>query len=134
MSSTQVTGPPVACEVEATLPCDSTAAGAARRLVVAECRSVGLDPEATDNAELLVSEVVTNAVIHGRSDVRLRVRASPQRLRVEVGDDNSRRPSRVAMDAEALDGRGLTIVELVASAWGVDAVDVGKVVWFEIAA
>lgn len=119
--------------VQVVLACDSSAARSARRVVLAECRAAGLSHDATDGAELLVSEVVTNAVIHGRSDVRLRVCATPHHLRVEVGDDNSRRPSRVALDTEALDGRGLTIIELIASSWGVDDSAVGKVVWFEIA-
>ncbi len=114
------------------LPCDSTAAGRARRLVVAECRAAGLSHDSADGAELLVSEVVTNAVIHGRSEVRLGVCATSDRLRVEVGDDNSRRPARAAADADALDGRGLSIIDLLASRWGVDDGAVGKVVWFEI--
>lgn len=116
----------------AVLPCDSSAAGTARRTLVAECRAAGLDHAATESAELLVSEVVTNAVVHGRSEVRLRVCAGPAMVRVEVGDDNSRRPAHVDADPAALDGRGLTIVDLVASRWGVEDDGVGKVVWFEV--
>lgn len=138
MSNSHTAGPTAgglatAEHCDARLPCDATAAGAARRLVVAECRSAGLDRVATEVAELLVSEVVTNAVIHGRSDVRLTVRAWPCRVRVEVGDDNSRRPVRVRADEAALDGRGLAIIDLLASSWGVDDREIGKAVWFEVA-
>ena len=133
MSHTHTAGPATAEPCDTLLPCDSTAAGAARRLVVAECRTAGLGRAATETAELLTSEVVTNAVLHGRSDVRLRVRASPCRVRVDVGDDNSRRPVRVRADPGALDGRGLTIVDLLATAWGVEEAVIGKAVWFEVA-
>jgi anti-sigma regulatory factor (Ser/Thr protein kinase) len=132
MSNSRTAGPTTAEPCATLLPCDSTAAGAARRLVVAECRSAGLDRVSADVAELLTSEVVTNAVIHGRSAVRLSVRASPCRVRVDVGDDNSRRPVLVRADAGALDGRGLAIVDLLASAWGVDDSGIGKAVWFEV--
>ncbi|SDQ89311.1 ATP-binding protein [Quadrisphaera sp. DSM 44207] len=117
----------------AVLPCDLTAAGRARRLLAEECRAAGVRGDAADSAELLVSEVVTNAVIHGRSEVRLSVCASPRCLRVEVGDDNSRRPRVQELDAAALDGRGLAIVDMVATRWGVADDDLGKVVWFELA-
>lgn len=120
--------------VETTLPCDQSAPGSARRLVLEGCRSAGLRADALDSAELLVSEVVTNAVIHGRSDVRLRLRISSTTVRVEVGDDNSRRPVLQPREDDALDGRGLTIVAMVASAWGVVDDGFGKTVWFEIAA
>ena len=120
--------------VETTLPCDGSAPGSARRLVLDGCRSAGLRGDALDSAELLVSEVVTNAVIHGRSDVRLRLLVSACSVRVEVADDNSRHPAAQPREDDALDGRGLTIVDMVASAWGVVDDGVGKTVWFEIAA
>lgn len=118
----------------AVLVCEAAAAGEARRLVVAECLAAGLTQDARDQAELLVSEVVTNAVLHGRSAVHLRVLATPALLRVEVGDDNSRRPSMVRPDAGALGGRGMAIVDLLATRWGVEEGGIGKVVWFEITA
>lgn len=133
MSHSRTAGTATAEPCTVLLPCDATAAGAARRLVVAECRAAGLGRVATEVAELLTSEVVTNAVIHGRSDVRLHVRARACRVRVEVDDDNSRRPVRVGADAGALDGRGMAIIDLLAAAWGVDDRDVGKSVWFEVA-
>jgi anti-sigma regulatory factor (Ser/Thr protein kinase) len=81
---------------------------------------------------LLTSETVTNAFIHGRSEARLRLVMRPDRIRVEVGDDNSRHPMRAERQDDALDGRGLDILDLVSSSWGVKDDVAGKVVWFEV--
>ena len=120
--------------VDLFLPCAATSPRLARRRVAAECRAAGFGEEAVDSAELLTSEVVANAVLHGRSTVRLRVRADGRLVRVEVGDDNARLPTELPHDPAALGGRGLAIVAAVAARWGVDGDPAGKTVWFEIAA
>lgn len=103
----------------------------ARRFVAdvaaGSCASVG------ETAVLLTSELVTNAIIHGRSEARLQVWADPRMIRVEVGDDNSRPPALQTTVDAALDGRGLQILTIVADDWGVYPSDIGKVVWFEVA-
>ena len=119
---------------EAVLPCGPEAAGQARRLVAEACARADLGADACDSALLCASELVTNAIVHGRSEVRLGVVASARRLRVEVGDDNSRHPHLQPVDDGALDGRGLFIVDLLATRWGVRDDAMGKVVWFELAA
>jgi anti-sigma regulatory factor (Ser/Thr protein kinase) len=81
---------------------------------------------------LLTSETVTNAVVHGRSEVRVTIDASPQRLRVEVGDDDVRHPVRRPADVESLGGRGVALLDAYATTWGVDSRGDGKVVWFEL--
>ena len=83
---------------------------------------------------LLTSEVVTNAFTHGRSEARVSVRATAALVRVEVGDDNSRHPQPQAADADALDGRGVTILQTLAARWGVRDDPYGKTVWFEVRA
>lgn len=117
-----------------TLPCDLTAPGLARRAVAAACREAGVGTEVADTARLITSELVTNAVVHGRSEVRLR--CAPDRsgrtLHVEVGDDNSRHPRIEPVDDGALDGRGLFIVDLLATRWGVRDTADGKLVWFDL--
>ena len=75
---------------------------------------------------------MTNAFIHGRSDARVRVRPGAGCARIEVADDNSRHPQAVEEDVDALDGRGLAIVELVAQKWGVRDDPYGKTVWFVV--
>jgi anti-sigma regulatory factor (Ser/Thr protein kinase) len=104
----------------------------ARAFVAEHCRSAGLCDDARDAAVLLTSEVVTNAFIHGRSEARLSVIPGHDAARVEVSDDNSRHPQMQDRDDEALDGRGLQILDLAADAWGVRAGDYGKVVWFDV--
>ena len=113
---------------------DATTPRAARKLVEAaldrwNCR------HALDTVALLASEVVTNAVLHGRSEIDVAVRLLPRTIRVEVTDRSRAgpRPRRAAADAES--GRGLALVEGLASSWGSDPLPAGqgKVVWFEVA-
>jgi two-component sensor histidine kinase len=86
-----------------------------------------------DIARLLVSELVTNAVIHGRSSPRLDVGAAASgALYVGVGDDDSRYPVVQGDDDGSLGCRGLRLLELLASRWGVRDDPPGKVVWFEL--
>ena len=85
-----------------------------------------------DDAVLLVSELVTNAVVHGRSDVALRLWRTGSGVRVEIAD---RHPGAVLPrrpDPEALGGRGLYLVETLAQDWGVRPAKPGKAVWFEL--
>jgi anti-sigma regulatory factor (Ser/Thr protein kinase) len=92
--------------------------------------------DAVDTAELLVSELVANAVIHGRSDLRLTVSATAARLLVEVEDGNERMPVLLPDDVDALSGRGLHLVQSASDEWGCRPVEghgpVGKVVWFAL--
>lgn len=118
--------------VEETLPPDGPSVSRARRLVDEVCRLWAVDEEASETAVLLTSETVTNAIIHGRSEVRVRVEVRPGQVHVAVGDDNSRHPRLQPQDAGALDGRGLQILELAASRWGVEEDELGKVVWFQV--
>jgi anti-sigma regulatory factor (Ser/Thr protein kinase) len=115
-----------------TFPATPLSVRAARVAVSGACRRAGLPYDVCDTMVLLTSETVTNAVLYGRSEVRLTVNASPKRIRVEVGDDNCRGPQRRAYNPNALDGRGMNLVDALASAWGVDAVENGKIVWFEL--
>jgi anti-sigma regulatory factor (Ser/Thr protein kinase) len=90
--------------------------------------------EVVETVELLTSEVITNALVHARSAPELAVRVRPRCVRVEVVDDSPVIPIRRSIDAEALSGRGIAIVESLASNWGVtDISDDGKTVWFEVA-
>lgn len=114
------------------LPPALSSVRAARRFVADECARRGMSPERTDDALLLTSELVTNAVLHGRSEVSLEVEGGAV-MRVSVVDENSRHPAPVSEDPDALDGRGLALVEALASRWGVQDRALGKAVWFELA-
>ena len=109
---------------------DRGAARAARRFVrsiVAEA-----DIETVAAVELLVSELVTNAVLHAASEPQVDVHLSKQRLRIEVYDDHPALPHRRTPDAVGPGGRGLLLLDQFASRWGAEPRDDGKVVWFEI--
>jgi anti-anti-sigma factor len=87
-----------------------------------------------DEPDLLlsVSELVTNALLHGRTGFRVRVTTGPRALRVEVFDANPLLPTAKNYGPAAVTGRGLRIVERVSSDWGVTPVEGGKWVWFEM--
>jgi anti-sigma regulatory factor (Ser/Thr protein kinase) len=86
-----------------------------------------------DDAELLVSELVTNAVLHARSASRVDVDRSDGYVRVAVRDDSSEPPLLRDNGADSTTGRGLLLVERVARTWGVDrSSSRGKTVWFEL--
>lgn len=85
-----------------------------------------------DAAELVVSELVTNALVHAGTPVSLRIVAEPTALRVEVHDGSSHLPVRRRWADTAGTGRGLLIVEDYCDRWGSTPTLAGKVVWFEI--
>lgn len=92
-----------------------------------------------DDAVLLVSELVTNAVRYGHTIIVLRVRASPPGVGVAVADTGAPIPTDITghltqPDPEATTGRGLAIIDALASAWGITPADPppGKTVWFEL--
>ncbi|MFI6208476.1 ATP-binding protein [Streptomyces sp. NPDC051041] len=90
-------------------------------------------PERSQVAELLTSELVTNALVHTDDDAVLTATVGPRALRVEVRDFVARRPRpRVPNADDSTHGRGLLLVESLADAWGVRAHGVGKAVWFEL--
>lgn len=111
---------------------DPAAVGLARLFVHDRCRDAALAEDACDTAVLLTSETVTNAFVHGRSEARVAVTAGRGRILVEVGDDDRRCPRVADADGEAVCGRGMAIVDLLAAEWGVREDDGGKVVWFEV--
>jgi anti-sigma regulatory factor (Ser/Thr protein kinase) len=89
--------------------------------------------EFIETAELLTSELVTNAVVHTGATAVLSVELRPPVLRIEVTDPGpvlSLTPLHV--DARCDHGRGLAIVNLLARSWGVEPRGEGKVVWFEL--
>ncbi|MEW1656072.1 MULTISPECIES: ATP-binding protein [unclassified Streptomyces] len=90
--------------------------------------SAPADPEV---AVLLVSELITNALLHTEGGAVVTARVT-DRLRVEVRDFAARRPEPRAPSAGGTSGRGLTLVRALADAWGVRPEGVGKCVWFEL--
>ena len=87
-----------------------------------------------DAALLLTSELVSNAVLHGGGPVRLSVDDGAARVRIEVADAGQPLPGGRGSQRPDEDegGRGLQLVEALASSWGSRAEPGGKVVWFEL--
>ena len=90
-------------------------------------------PDWLEAAELAVSEVVTNAVLHAHTAIQVSVRVDEQGLLVEVHDRNPALPSQRSYDSHATTGRGMDLVAAVTAEHGVTVVESGKVVWFRIA-
>jgi anti-sigma regulatory factor (Ser/Thr protein kinase) len=105
----------------------------ARRLVNRTLREWSLD-HLEDSATLLVSEVVTNAVLHARTEVCIELERRATVLRVTVADGSPRRPERRRHGLSAGTGRGLGLLSTLASAWGSGPAEDPwvKDVWFEL--
>ncbi|WP_030892319.1 SpoIIE family protein phosphatase [Streptomyces sp. NRRL F-5053] len=103
----------------------------ARRLARRALSRWGLE-ELTDSVELLVSEVVTNAVRYAERPITLRLLRTDT-LRCEVGDDVPQLPRLRQARATDEGGRGLYLVNRLARRWGATRLSTGKVVWFELA-
>ncbi|MGW7241608.1 ATP-binding protein [Streptomyces sp. NPDC054804] len=105
----------------------------ARRLVTAQLGDWAVG-ELADTAELLVSELVTNALRHTRGPLRLNLQLRDSRLLCEVEDTESTSPARGAADPDAENGRGIELLDLLADAWGSVRTATGKTMWFELRA
>jgi anti-sigma regulatory factor (Ser/Thr protein kinase) len=112
------------------LPHTVQAPGIARRSL-ADWLAPAVDSDELDTARLLVSELVTNAVVHGRGDITLRATLDEDRLLVEV-IDQGRGFERTVRQQEfaGIGGRGLAIVDAESSRWGIH--DGTTHVWFEL--
>jgi anti-sigma regulatory factor (Ser/Thr protein kinase) len=122
-------------EVHVILPATPRAAGLARQ---ATRRALGVWSLAylQDHADLVVSELVGNAVRHGSghcAEITLRLKATNDCLRVEVHDADPAIP--VPRTPASLDesGRGFVVVEALTDKWGIQETEMGKAVWAELA-
>lgn len=120
---------------EVLLPSEPASAGRARRLTRHQLGARWLLPdELAENAVLLVSELVGNAVQHaGAAEFGLRIRRRRGWVRVEVRDPSRALPALLPVrEMEVISGRGLFLVDTLADRWGVDLLSHGKTVWFEM--
>jgi anti-sigma regulatory factor (Ser/Thr protein kinase) len=108
-------------------------AARARHFVVDTCVETGL-LAVCDDAALLASEIVTNAVRHAGADlaVTVTVRGDDGQLVVEVTDCSPQPPTLGDADPLAESGRGMYLVEAIADEWGVRRHPQGKTVWFRL--
>jgi PAS domain S-box-containing protein len=119
--------------VDRVLPPEATSAREARRLLRDALADVEHD-DAVESAEVAVSEIVTNALVHAGTPMQLRILLGRPGLRVELRDGSPHLPHRRNHSGAASTGRGLHVVGEVVDRWGAYPSGGGKVVWFEIAA
>jgi anti-sigma regulatory factor (Ser/Thr protein kinase) len=130
--------------LELPLSADPASVGLARRYFTSVTAAAGVPDGVRQAGALAVSELVTNAVLHGREPITLRVTPMPRTVRVAVTDGSDHPPEPRArtrrnplrVDRRSGDhGRGLTIVESVADRWGCSPAvqSSGKTVWCDLA-
>ncbi|WP_432560864.1 ATP-binding protein [Kineococcus sp. SYSU DK003] len=115
------------------LPVQLSAVGTTRRWAVDQCRE-HLTDTARDLLELLASELVANAVVHGTGPLRVQVECAPEHVCVAVFDGSSEPPTVRSVGPEATGGRGVALIARLSSAWGyrMCADGAGKVTWFQL--
>lgn len=120
---------------DAQVPGRPDSASAARAFLARLLDGWGVADEVIDDAALLTTELMANAVRQGSGVVNLRVELQDGVLHVDVHDDADELPSARLAEARAhggLPGTGLWILRSVARDWGSDHADGGKTVWFEL--
>lgn len=110
---------------------DPTTPAYARRQVREFCADMPADLQAT--AQLLTSEVVTNAIRHGSGAIEMTMSIDARVLRVGVADDSPRPPRLLRASPSSASGRGVGLIEALASSWGTTRhPGDGKTVWFSL--
>ena len=109
---------------------DLTSPGQARADLRAAL-AADISPSASDVIQLLTTELVTNAIQHAHGAVKVTAQISGDRIRIAVGDDSLGVPVPVTASSDDESGRGLALVDRLATRWGVEELPSGKVVWFE---
>ena len=107
---------------------DRDAPGHARSAVQEFCQRHGVGGD-RDAAQLVASELVTNAVVHAGTTIELTLRLMTPALHIAVRDGGTGRPHVADVDESSESGRGLMLVDALASSWGTFFPDTGKVVW-----
>jgi anti-sigma regulatory factor (Ser/Thr protein kinase) len=125
----------IATPLELLLTRDHTAPAQARAAVSAWCRPLGVSSARLQSLVLLVSELVSNAVLHSKappgSGVTLAARLDRDVMRVSVSDAGEGFEPRPRDPARLSDGYGLFLLDKIATRWGVEA-DASTSVWFEL--
>jgi len=102
---------------------------ATRSLVRSTLTSWQLPSSVAEDVVLVVSELVTNALVHGKAPVELHIRATAAEVVVQVLDGATSLPRQLRPTADDEHGRGLQIVARLADRWGTRATSNGKAVW-----
>jgi anti-sigma regulatory factor (Ser/Thr protein kinase) len=104
----------------------------ARQFVCGVLQTWSLEADVIDDALLVASELVTNAVLHASSDVVVGLARTDGGVRIVVSDTCGREPVARELSPDRPNGRGLAIVNALARGWGHDFVQSGKLVWVDL--
>jgi anti-sigma regulatory factor (Ser/Thr protein kinase) len=111
-------------------PAELSTPAAARRFVAGALAAAGVSE--TEAVPVVVSELVTNSVLHAGSRSRVVVVVDTGCIRIEVHDSDPTLPTMRQPSADTVTGRGLLLVDALTDRWGSEREDGGKVVWFEL--
>jgi anti-sigma regulatory factor (Ser/Thr protein kinase) len=114
------------------LPPEPSSASRARTLA-REQLGPAYPVDTLNTVALLVTELVTNAILHARTPLHLTLDSCDGHVRICVEDESQQQPAPQRYESDAVTGRGLALVEQLASSWGVDPTPSGKAVWCEVA-
>lgn len=111
---------------------DPASPGKARGFVRRLLAKWGIEAEVADDAELLVTELVTNAVIHARTSVKLEVHEAEGMVEFAVSDGSTRQVQLRVPAADAVTGRGIHLLDQIAMDWEVVPTAGGKTIRFRL--
>ncbi|SNQ50277.1 Anti-sigma regulatory factor (Ser/Thr protein kinase) [Frankia canadensis] len=123
---------PPATHILAELPYLPSAVPQARRVLREGIRLARLPEDVRGTAELLVSELVTNAVKYGEPPLWLFIEMRPGLIHASVSDTSTALPQRRTAAPDAEGGRGLLVLDALAGSWGTVAAEGGKYLWFDL--
>ena len=129
---TRACSPAVRTAVLRELPNAATACADGRRFVAGHLSRWQVPAQVSDEATLLTSELIANAVRHAPPPSCLEVTVDTAKIRIEVHDSDPMLPILTRPDFTSRGGRGVWLVDTIASRWGYRSEPPGKVVWFEM--
>jgi anti-sigma regulatory factor (Ser/Thr protein kinase) len=116
----------------ARFPAERTAPGDARHFVADALKSWGHSAGSVEDAQLVVTELATNAIVHAGSSFSVELQPNRRGVRLAVGDSSVIRPILREGDPLAPSGRGLRLIDALADDWGVEFSSDGKTVWAQL--
>ena len=111
------------------VPADPSASAAARRFLLEAAADWDLSPDLTEVAQLVVSELVSNAVEHAETPSTIVLSLSDGELTISVRDGSPTQPVPRPLDTVSFRGRGLPLIDRVSERWGIENHPDGKTVW-----
>ncbi|MFD4671344.1 ATP-binding protein [Lentzea sp. NPDC058450] len=121
-------------EVRVTLTAEGGSCARARQVVREAAASWELTDDLTDDAQLVVTELVSNGIDHGEGLITLTVSRTQGGMLVEVHDESPRLPQLRPVDPSSARGRGMQLVKALSVRWGTTPRNDGKVVWAQLEA